>query len=345
MESLAPLLPLGRLHKREFQRQFRARWSQSLADWDALIPLSPWLRLSTIHWLDSEWILRGVPIVLPPPEAELFTDASSVGWGAHIDHLTTSGLWTDAQASHHINWLELEAVCLALPELASQTAYRQILLRTDNTTVACYVNKQGGARSPVLSRMAENLLLWCQDNNICLTALHVSGSANIIADQLSRPHLILQTEWTLVPQVLEPVWRAWFQPMVDLFATMFNYRLPIYVSPVPDPKAWHVDAFSCRWTGMLSYAFPPWPLLGKVLRKARLEEAKMILIAPNWPAQSWYPELLDLTHVPPLRLQLQDRSLLQPRSGVPHGNVHLLNLHAWLLCGASCSHEVLPQRH
>ena len=67
---------LGRLHKREFQRQFRVRWVQSVEHWDTPIPLAPWLRLSTIQWFDSEWILRGVPIVLPPPEAEMFTDAS-----------------------------------------------------------------------------------------------------------------------------------------------------------------------------------------------------------------------------------------------------------------------------
>ena len=344
MESLAGLLPLGRLHKREFQRQLLLRWSQSSQGWDVLIPLSPWLLLSTTRWLDSEWFLIGVPIILPPPEVELFTDASSVGWGAHLDRLTTSGLWSANQALHHINWLELKAVCLALPVLVAQTAYRHVRLRTDNTTVACYVNKQGGARSPVLSRLAENLLLWCQNNNICLSALHVAGASNIIADQLSRPHLILQSEWTLVPQVLEPVWRIWFRPMVDLFATMFNHRLPVYVSPVPDPNAWRIDAFSCLWSGLLIYAFPPWSVLGRVLRKARVEKARLILIAPLWPAQAWYPDLLELSHVPPLRLQLRDRSLIQPRSGIPHGNVGLLNLHAWLLCGPNCSHGVLPLR-
>jgi hypothetical protein len=88
MESLAPLLPLGRLLKREFQRQFRVRWIQSLEDWDTLILFAPWLRLSTTQWLDSEWILRGVPIVLPPPEAEMFADASVFGWGDHISHLS-----------------------------------------------------------------------------------------------------------------------------------------------------------------------------------------------------------------------------------------------------------------
>ena len=83
--------------------------------------------------------------------------------------------------------------CLALPEFTSHTAHSHVLLCTDNTTVACYVNKQGDARSRVLWRMAENLKLWCQDN-ICVTARHVAGKINVVADQLSHPHMILHTE-------------------------------------------------------------------------------------------------------------------------------------------------------
>ncbi|XP_070188787.1 uncharacterized protein [Littorina saxatilis] len=92
MESLAPLLPLGRLHKREFQRQFRDRWSQTNHHWDSLVPLRPWLKESTTQWSDNEWLLQGVPINLPPPTSELFTDASHFGWGAHMDHLTAAGM-------------------------------------------------------------------------------------------------------------------------------------------------------------------------------------------------------------------------------------------------------------
>ena len=58
--------------------------------------------------------------------------------------------WSDAQASHRINWLELEPVCLVLPDFAFQTALRHVLLRTDNTTVACYVIKQRGGGSLIL---------------------------------------------------------------------------------------------------------------------------------------------------------------------------------------------------
>ena len=154
--------------------------------------------------------------------------------------------------------------------------------------------------------------------------------------------MVLPTEWTVSHNVLRPIWKEWHKPQVDLFATQFNKRLPLYVSPVPDPRAWAVDALSIPWTNLDAYAFPPFPIIGKVLRKAREERARMILIAPNWPTQPWYPDLLLLSHVPPLSLNIKERSLIQPRSGIPHGNPQVLQLHAWLLCGAHCLHEVRP---
>lgn len=38
------------------------------------------------------------------------------------------------------------------------------------------------------------------------------------------------------------VYGSLFKPMVDFFLTSFSHKLPIYVSPVPDPAAWAVDA-------------------------------------------------------------------------------------------------------
>ena len=141
------------------------------------------------------------------------------------------------------------------------------------------------------------------------------------------------------------VWEKWHKPHVDLFATSFSKRLPLYVSPVPDPKAWAVDALSFSWKNVLGYAFPPFPILGKVLRKAREDSASLILVAPFWPAQAWFPDLLSLSQVPPLKLHLNSpNSLVQPRTGVPHANPVLLNLHAWLLCGTPCQHGEPLQR-
>ena len=338
MESMSLLLSLGRLHKRKVQRLFAEKWNRVSSKWSLLIPLGQEFLEATSQWLDLEWLSQGVPITLPPPQEFLFTDASLGGWGAHLGSLTAAGQWADSLKGCHINRLELEAVWLALNQFVESVEGKHVLINTDNTTVAFYINKQGGAHSFTLSRRAEQMLLWCQKHRIVLSARYLPGKLNVLADALSRSHLVLPTEWTLAHEVLRPIWKLWGRPHLDLFATRFSKRLPIYVSPVLDPEAWAVDALSIPWGNLIAYAFPPFPILGKVVRKAREENATLILIAPRWEAQTWFPELLSLAHLDPLPLKLKG-ALIQPRSGVPHGNPEVLSLHAWYLCGSRCRCE------
>ena len=244
MESLSTLVPLGRLHKRPLQRGLARQWSASRQSWDAQVVLGDWFLEATARWLDPIWLQSGVPLVPPTPQVQLFTDASSHGWGAHVADRSAAGVWSVTQSSLHVNMLEMEAVAHALRAFQEFLKGSPVLLCTDNTTVACYLNKQGGARSSTLSLKAEEILLFCQRLNIQLIARHVPGKLNIVADALSRPHMVLNTEWTLIHSLLSPLWDMWFRPHVDLFATQFNHRLPVYVSPVPDPAAWAVDALS-----------------------------------------------------------------------------------------------------
>ena len=338
MESLAPLVPLGRAYKRPLQREFKSRWVQGSQQWDSPIASGLWFQQAVEPWMNRAWLEEGVPIQDPPADWELFTDASLLGWGAHMGSLTAHGVWTESQQLLHINMLELEAVALAMSSFLSSLRGCRVTIVTDNTTVAAYLNHQGGTVSRALSIRSEELLFWARSHEIAVSARHIAGSLNVIADQLSRPNAIVQTEWTLCHRVLHLVWEAWGKPMVDLFATRFNNRLPIYASPVPDPKAWAIDALACSWSGLDAYAFPPLALLKKVLAKAEKDAPRLILIAPKWPAQQWYPDLLSLSHLPPLKLPVGDRGLLQPRSGIPHLRPQWLDLHAWLLCGDACTH-------
>ena len=47
----------------------------------------------------------------------------------------------------------------------------------------------------------------------------------------------------------------------------FNHKLPKFVSPVPHPTAWAVDALILRWGNLDAYAFPPVSLLSQVISK------------------------------------------------------------------------------
>jgi hypothetical protein len=54
-------------------------------------------------------------------------------------------------------------------------------------------------------------------------------------------------------------------PIIDVFAS--RYKLVPYCSYRPDTNAILVDAFTFNWGTNLNYIFPPFSILGAVLRK------------------------------------------------------------------------------
>ena len=67
--------------------------------------------------------------------------------------------------------------------------------------------------------------------------------------------------------MFKQICQKWFTPHVDLFATHLNQKLPLYVSPIPDQKAWDIDALNINWTDLTAYAYPLTALLHRVIRK------------------------------------------------------------------------------
>ena len=204
---------------------------------------------------------------------QIFTDASKEGWGAHLDEHTARGQWSLPESKLHINHLELKAVFLALKDFQTLVFNKTVLVATDNTTVVAYINKEGGDESGSLCALLWRILSWCTRQQVTLRARHIPSRLNVIADKLSRLGQTIQTEWSLHPAVFQAVCSRWHQPQVDLFATRFNNKLPQFVSPVPDPQAWAVDALSLSWEDLDPYAFPPAAILGKWWRSSRTTPA------------------------------------------------------------------------
>ena len=202
---------------------------------------------------------------------QIFTDASKEGWGAHLNEYIARGTWSLPESKLHINYLELKAVFLALKEFQKLCIDKMVLVATDNTTVVAYINKEGGMRSGPLCALLWRILTWCTQKQVTLRARHIPGHLNVVADKLSRLGQTIQTEWSLLPEIFQALCDRWHQPQIDLFATRFNNKLPLFVSPVPDPRATAVDALSLSWEDLDAYAFPPTAILGKVVEKfARL---------------------------------------------------------------------------
>ena len=202
----------------------------------------------------------------------------------------------------------------------------------DNSTFVAYVNKQGGTVSRALCSLASCLLRWMESLDIHLDVRYLPGQANVLADLLSRHGQVVGTEWSLHPQVARSLFRVWGNPSIDLFATCLNAKLPLYCSLVPDPHAVFEDAFRHPWDDLDLYAFPPFSLIGRVIARVReSSRLAMTLVAPLWPEEEWFADLLLLLTLPPLALPWWDSLLRQPHCNLFHQGVHALNLHEWRL--------------
>ena len=72
-----------------------------------------------------------------------------------------------------------------------------------------------------------------------------------------------------------------------------DVQLPAHYLWKPDQTSLALDTLQQTWSHKHLYAFPPFSLIRKVLRKTELEKVpSFILIAPTWQSQAWYPELI-----------------------------------------------------
>ena len=252
--------PLRATNMRPIQWHLKNNWRvpESL---EKVIPVSKSLHPHLRWWLEESNLLLGQPLHPLKHALQIFTDASKEGWGTHLDEHTVRGQWSLPESKLHINHLELKAVFLALKEFQTLVFNKTVLVATDNTTVVAYINKEGGMKSGSLCALLWRILSWCTRQQVTLRACHIPGRLYVIADKLSMLGQTIQTEWSLHPEVFQAVSLRWRQPQVDLFATRFNNKLPQFVSPVPDPQAWAVDALSLSWEDLNhtpSHRQPSW---------------------------------------------------------------------------------------
>ena len=117
---------------------------------------------------------------------------------------------------------------LALKEFQDLCLDKIVQVATDKTTVVSYINKEGGMRSGPLCALLWRILTWCTRNQATLKARHIPGWLNVVADKLSRLCQTIQTEWSLLPEVFQATCSRWHRPQIDLFATRFNNKLPLF---------------------------------------------------------------------------------------------------------------------
>jgi len=338
--STEKLVSLGLLHLRPLQIALQEQWRISTDNPQYAVYISSEVVDAIRWWLLENNVMKGVPLSGDTEtRIQVFTDASSTGWGGHIELITVRGVWTTEEKKLHINILELLAIHKTLEALVDIVRNKAVLVCSDNSTTVAYIKKQGGLRSKSLFLYTQSLYQFLEMNNVNIKARHIPGKLNVIADQLSRKGQIIPTEWSINPRILAALWEFWEKPMIDLFATRDNKQMSIYVSPIPDQEAFGVDALSMSWTGLYAYLFPPTAILMKVVEKIRRDKCEAVLIAPFWPQQAWFVNILELLIDRPYRLPEIQTMLRQPRSSIYHNNPAVYQLHAWRLSPSVLKNE------
>ena len=309
---------------------------QPLQDYSQPCPLTEDAKEELTWWATHPTCWNGKAILRGNPDLTIETDASQIGWGARCGDLQTGGPWSPKEATMHINCLELLAATLAIQTFAKKQEDILIHLKMDSTSALTYINKMGGTVSPDLNRLTKELWSWCLARNITLRASHLPGILNEKADEESRI-MKDRSDWMLCPEIFRRI-RSQFGPLeTDLFASRLTKQLPTYVSWRPDPQALETDAFSMNWKGLKAYANPPWNLISKVLGQVRQQEATLVLVAPVWKTQAWYPLLLELLIEEPLLIPRTEQ-LIQPTHQVNCPNIRP-QLAVWHISGNASLHR------
>ena len=331
LASTEKLVPGGMLRLRFLQLHMLDQWSPRWGSPHYPITITAKVTAAIQWWLTRANVFAGVPFRLTDPKVLVFSDATPLRWGGHIDTIEVGDWWTPQEKQLHINVQELLSAERVLVHFSSIIQNRTILLSMDNSTAVAYLKKQGGTHSKELMLIAYRILAFLEQLNTLLVCRHIPGRLNVHADRISRQGQILGTEWSIHPRITQALWQVWGTPQIDLFATRFNNKVPTYVSPIPDRGAFAVDALSMDWTNMYAYAYPPTAILNQVITKIQKDKCTVILIAPHWSGQAWYPALLDLLVDWPLTIPPLQRLLKQPQSTVYHQHPEIFNFHAWML--------------
>ncbi|XP_006822422.1 uncharacterized protein LOC102810112 [Saccoglossus kowalevskii] len=210
-------------------------------------------------------------------------------------------------------------------------------LASDRQQLSSVVHQQGGGtHSPTLSKLAEEILLWCLENQVEQSAHHLLEIHNSAADALSQRIRFKNTEWQIPQWVADRLFRLWDGPRIDLLANHQNVKLPMYVSLLPETSAFTTDALSISWSHIDAYAFPPFHLVTSVEPTCILT-----LVAPSWPVKIWFPLLLELVKSP---VELPDflDLLSQPEGTLPMSPT-FFHLHVWRLSINSCKRKAFLQ--
>jgi len=300
MSASFEAVPYGRLYYRNLEAD-KIYWLKiHKGKFDEICHISKEGKQNIMWWRDN--ITSAIRSLHPTPAIDytIFTDASRAGWGANDQNITINGRWNNQEQQYHINVLEILAIYYALLSfLYAGNKANHIRIMSDHATAISYINNKGGCKSLRCNKISFDIWQLCIKYKTHLSAAHIPGSHNIVADVASRQFKD-SAEWMLNPHIFKKLTEILGNPNIDLFATRLNKQLSTYASWMPDPGSKHIDAMAISWVNYFPYIFPPFSMIWPVLRKMMQQSNRAIIVVPLWPTQTWFPVLLKMAIQDPL---------------------------------------------
>ena len=149
------------------------------------------MRLDIQWWTEFVYSFNGSALILDDaPDTIVYTDACDQAGGGHREGDWFYCNWSvDVPEIQdlHINVKELMAIVVAARHWCHLCTNKHVLVMSDNSTTVAGVNR-GSSRSPVIMKYLRYMFWLSAVYNFRLTAMHIPGTDNVLADKISRLH-------------------------------------------------------------------------------------------------------------------------------------------------------------
>ena len=234
----------------------------------------------------------------------VYSDSSGTAFGGWWWDRTVQSKFSETQAGLSINTKELLAIYYTLSTFGADLQGAGVLIHCDNTVAVSCIKKKNSP-DPLRDRIVQKIFHLAKLYKFSLQGTSIEGKNNQKADTLSRKRLLnSRTEWCIPKQLLTYALTSldWV-PDIDLFASHLNFKFDRFCSQMPDPKPFHVDAFTVSWTPFNCYCFCSFSVIGKILKKIESDNVRhAALIVLFHPSSSWFPRFMVMCRRSPVLL-------------------------------------------
>ncbi|KAA6370848.1 MAG: hypothetical protein EZS28_033626 [Streblomastix strix] len=175
---------------------------------------------------------------------------------------------------------------------------------------------KGRAALPLVG-LVNGILLLAEQQKWKVEAQHIPGVMNKEPDSLSR--LDRSGDYAISKDILHTaLMKLKVEITMNAFAKRINRQYRKFCSVTKDIWAMARDGLSISWENQIPLLHPPIPLLLRTIRKIKEDRVRTaVIIAPKWPGQYWYTELLEITDeeetiVSPSRRNVHVQGFIQP---------------------------------